>query len=306
MSKTIIFMAVYNGEKYLGEQIESIISQSHPDWSILASDDGSSDDTLNILHAYQQKLGCERLKIFNGPRQGFAKNFISLIQNNLDEGEFFAFSDQDDVWKKEKLSKAIKVLSSIPSDVPAIYCGRTLLVDEDNNFLGYSPLFKKKPSFANALVQSIAGGNTMVFNQSALNLLKKAQYKSEIVSHDWWAYMLITGAGGMVYYDKSPSILYRQHQKNLIGSNKGIFSRLKRLIRVAQGNFKQWNDLNLICLQNNLDLLTSSSQNLVHDFCDFRQSNVFNRVSARRRLNLYRQTFIDNIALTFAFLFKKI
>ena len=116
-----ILLCTYNGSKYLREQLDSLIEQTHKNWILYVSDDGSSDDTLDILHHYQRTLGT-RLFIFEGPRQGFARNFISLIQNPLVDGDYFAFSDQDDIWLDDKLARSLAALQQSRSDVATMYC----------------------------------------------------------------------------------------------------------------------------------------------------------------------------------------
>ena len=104
-----------------------------------------------------------------------------------------------------------------------------------------SILFRRRPSFENALVQSLAGGNTMVFNCAAKRLLEKAG-SLDIVAHDWWTYKLTTAAGGFVVYDPEPSVEYRQHGQNLIGSNSSIFAKIQRIRMLLSNRFRDWND----------------------------------------------------------------
>ena len=151
------------------------------------------------------------------------------------KAEFYAFSDQDDVWMEDKLTRVMAYFGmNSESELPRVYCGRTQLVDEKLNFIGFSPLFSLLRSFRNAVVQSIAGGNTMVFNQAAKELLEKAGMQ-QVVSHDWWLYQLIKGAGGVVYYDPEPSILYRQHEGCMVGANSSIMARVDRMAYVLNG-----------------------------------------------------------------------
>src|SRR3546814_1588664 len=103
------------------------------------------------------------------------------------------------------------------------------------------------------LVQSIAGGNTMVFNRSAHVLLQEAGDLLNLPSHDWWAYQLISGAGGRVYYDAEPNVLYRQHEANIVGSNSGISARLTRIRLLLGGRFHQWNEQTLHALDSMRD-----------------------------------------------------
>jgi len=114
-----------------------------------------------------------------------------------------------------------------------------------------SPLFKKPPSFSNALVQSIAGDNTMAFNKALRDLIVQSTTNTQAVSHDWWCYQIISGAGGVVLYDTKPSLNYRQHQENLVGSNDNWFARLTLVRYLWEGKLRFWNDINLTALVKN-------------------------------------------------------
>jgi hypothetical protein len=111
--------------------------------------------------------------IHAGPAEGSTANFLSLTCRADIDADYFAYADQDDVWESDKLERAVNWLKTIPEGVPALYGSRTLLVDARNQHIGYSPLFEREPNFRNALVQSIAGGNTMVFNRAARDLLRR-------------------------------------------------------------------------------------------------------------------------------------
>ena len=159
-----VLICTHDGARFLAEQLDSIISQDYKKISLWASDDGSKDDTKKILARYQSLDKNNRFTIHYGPREGFAANFHSLICHLDIQADYFAYSDQDDVWEPDKLSCAIAKLENVPSGVPALYCSRTILIDESGHYIGLSPLFEKPPSFANALVQNVGGGNTMVMN----------------------------------------------------------------------------------------------------------------------------------------------
>ena len=149
MQHVAILLSTYNGELFLKEQLDSLIAQSHSNWTIFASDDGSTDETLAILEKYQTKLGDDRLILLNGPRQGFAKNFLSMVKNTSIKADYFAFCDQDDIWLPERLSTAITTLQPIPSNQPALFCSRTRLINEEGRQIGLSPLFGKPTTFKN-------------------------------------------------------------------------------------------------------------------------------------------------------------
>lgn len=305
-SKVIILMATYNGQKYLAEQLDSILAQTHENWEIWASDDGSSDDTIAILQAYQQRLGESRLRIVKGPRKGFAANFLSLVTNTSSEAAYYSFCDQDDEWEPTKIEKALEWLETIDANRPALYCSRTTLVDEQGKHLGFSPLFEKPPGFLNALVQSIAGANTMLFNSAAQQLLKQAGNESNIVSHDWWTYLLVTGAGGVVHYDPQSLINYRQHAANLVGGNSDWRARLQRIRLLFQGRLRQWNDLNTEALLRVSFLLTDKNRHVLEQFARARNSALLPRAIKTKALGVYRQTMFGNIGLAIATVCKKI
>jgi len=243
-------LTTYNGEKYLQDQLDSIAGQTYRNWKLYASDDGSTDSTLDILQRFQRQHGANQVHLFAGPRKGFAQNFLSLIRNPDIRADYFAFCDQDDVWFADKLKRAVTRLNVMPDATSAaVYCSRTRLIDEVGGFIGYSPCFKRPPSFRNALVQSLAGANTMLLNQSARALLARVPITAPVVSHDWLCYLLVTGSGGEVIYDAEPTLDYRQHGGNLIGSNSSWADRLVRVRRMLSGTFRQWNQDNLVALR---------------------------------------------------------
>jgi hypothetical protein len=134
-----------------------------------------------------------------------------------------------------------------------MYCSRTELVDEQKTSIGLSPLFVRQPAFRNALVQSIGGGNTMVFNAAAKQLLEAARV--EVVSHDWWVYQAVSAVGGVIFYDPNPTVQYRQHENNIFGSNADLNAKLSRLRMVFSGRMAAWTDINvnaLISIQSRL------------------------------------------------------
>ena len=234
-SRVAILLCTYHGQHYLGEQLDSFAAQTYENWEVWASDDGSKDDTHAILEDYKSRWDAGRLSIHFGPAEGFAANFLSLTCNASINADFYAYSDQDDVWEADKLARAVQWLESVSADVPALYCSRTRSVDADNNEIGLSPLFAKAPSFANALMQNIGGGNTMVFNNAAREILREAGANKSVITHDWWAYMVVAGCGGCVFYDSKPTLRYRQHSGNLVGTNANWAARLRRVRMLFQG-----------------------------------------------------------------------
>ena len=305
-AKVAILMCAYNGESFLAEQLDSFHRQTHDNWILVVSDDDSQDGTLALLNGYGRSWGAERLRVVHGPKRGFAANFLSLTCRNDIEADFFAWSDQDDIWCEDKLEVALAWLQTIPQHIPALYCGRTQLISESGSPLGFSPRFCLPPGFANALVQSIAGGNTMVFNQAARNLIREAGVELSIPAHDWWAYQLVSGGGGVVRYDPEPKVGYRQHSENLIGSNSGWSARLVRLRMVFQGRFYEWNEQNIHALESMQHRFSQEQRVTLERFKNARNQTFFRRVLGMRLAGLYRQTLLGNLGLILATLLKKI
>lgn len=301
-----ILLCTYQGEEYLAEQLASFEKQTLTNWQVHASDDDSQDLTRSILENYKCRWSAGRLSIYTGPVQGFVANFISLVKNNTIHADYFAFSDQDDIWQEDKLERAIQNLAQVPADIPALYCSRTRLVDENNKPIKLSPLFTKEPSFANAVMQSLGGGNTMVLNQAARDLLCETCDYMPHISHDWWAYMIVSGCGGRVFYDASPSVHYRQHDTNVVGMNSTWEARLTRLRMLWQGYLRDWNDSNIAALKVMRDKLTPKNQEILDRLDRARKMSCLPRLIELKRSGIHRQTLFDNIGLFAAALFGKI
>lgn len=305
-AKIAVLMCTFNGESFLADQLQSFERQTHSNWTLLVSDDSSRDGTLALLDEYAKRWGESCLKVFPGPQRGFVANFLSLTCRSDIDADFFAWSDQDDIWSEDKLQVALRWLQSLPAHIPALYCGRTQLVCEAGVPSGMSPRFAFPPRFANALVQSIAGGNTMVFNRAAHSLICEAGADVDVPSHDWWLYQLISGAGGLVHYDPIPRLQYRQHDENLIGSNSSWSARLQRLQMLFQGRFCEWNEQNIQALETMRHRLTPEHQETLGLFKTARVQKLPQRLLGFMRAGLYRQTLFGNLGLIFATLLKKI
>lgn len=299
-----ILLCTYNGAAYLREQLDSFIAQTHRHWCLWVSDDGSTDGTLQILEDYQRQLG-QRMTVLEGPGKGFAQNFISLIRNPQISSDAYAFSDQDDIWMADKLQRSLGALD-MKTAKPMLYCSRTKLIDGNGSPIGYTPLFKKRPSFRNALVQSIAGANTMLINEAARRLLSRTAVDAQVVAHDWLTYLVVSGCGGCVVYDPRPTLLYRQHGGNLIGANNGFISRLTRVRKMLGGRFRTWNEQNISLMRLFVTEFTAENQKTFAQFTQLRDGSLLHRVSALRASGLYRQTLAGTLSLHAAVILRRV
>jgi glycosyltransferase involved in cell wall biosynthesis len=304
-----ILLATYQGEAYLKAQLDSLAAQTYPHWRLYVSDDGSTDSTLNIIKEFSQTT-TNSVTIFHGPCKGVTRNFLNLISkmDSYCDKDLYAFCDQDDVWLPEKLNIAVQHYKkqTLKASQPYLYCSSTNIVDANLNFKSLSQKRPKPPSFGNALVQNIASGNTMIFNDALLNLMKRIRAEN-VVIHDWLAYQLATGCDGVVYYDHSPQVLYRQHNSNLIGSNSGLMSRFSRLQGLLGGEIKRWANQTEAAMESISQHLSS---NALEQFIFFKKirwlSNLWIRLVIFYKSNLIRQTQIGRISLLMAVVFKLI
>ena len=293
--QTSILLCSYQGAAHLAEQLDSINEQTNADWILSVSDDGSTDETLLILEGYRSLWGADRLSVLRGPSQGFKANFKSLTCRAEIDADFFAWADQDDIWESDKLARAGAWLASVPADVPALYGTRTLLTDADDQPIGMSPLFTRPPSFANALVQCIAGCNTMVFNRAARELFIEATSQGDALPPDWLMYLLVSGCGGQVHYDPWPSVRYRQHGQNLSGSNLSLRGRWQRARLLMGGEFRGWVGANLKRLSHIRHRMPAHHLVVLDEFTRARQRRLPGRLIGFWRSGIHRQTALGNV-----------
>ena len=211
-----ILLSTYNGARYLKPLMESLLAQDFPDVEILVRDDGSSDSTTDLLRAYATTRAT--VKVIPGIHLGFIRSFFTLLKLASPTADYLALCDQDDVWREDKVSRAVAFLRRCPSEIPALYCSRLAVVDEDLQPLKYSDLPRRGLSFRNALVENQVTGCTSLLNEATRRLLTRVP--SACISHDWWMYLVVS-AFGTVVYDEEPRILYRRHASNIFGVPAG-------------------------------------------------------------------------------------
>lgn len=224
MKKVDVLLSTYNGEKYLKEQIDSILKQENVEVRVVIRDDGSTDSTLDIIQEYID-LNYPVLLI-KGENIGVVKSFLYLASLEA-SADYYAFCDQDDVWKTEKLSIAVGKLND--KKEPGLYLSDTTAVDEElhqieNQILSDNQ--KRAYILEEVLLSNNATGCTMVFNAELKKMLN-TYTPQKLIMHDHWLYALCIALGGYVYFDKNSYINYRQHGNNSVGSKISISNRIK-------------------------------------------------------------------------------
>lgn len=225
MDKVLVLMSTYNGEKYIKEQIESILKQEQVEVSLLIRDDGSIDKTKEIIKDFESKNN--NITFYEGKNLGPARSFMDLI-NKAEDFDYYAFSDQDDVWDSKKLISAIKKLDG---DKTALYMSAVEIVDEDLNFVEIKKI-SGNFCFEGEMVKNFAIGCTQVFNKALCDEIKK--YNPEyLIMHDSWITRVCYAIGGNVIIDDNAYIKYRQHGNNVLGYKDEGFQKLKRQFKIA-------------------------------------------------------------------------
>jgi glycosyltransferase involved in cell wall biosynthesis len=297
-SHVAILLATKNGARFVGEQLRSFAQQTHEDWSLHVSDDGSEDTTLDILRDFSDRCS-QSVKIVGGPRCGAAANFMSLAWSDID-APFFAFSDQDDIWLPNKLSRALGQLAELPADMPAMYCARTEIVDVDGKHVRFSPELRRGLSFENALAENVASGNTIVFNRATKMLLERLR-SLPFAAHDWAIYQIVTAVRGVAILDREPCLKYRQHERNHLGSNAGLDAKLMRLRLLFKDTLKEWNDLNTTVLDQLKDRMGPTELDVLTRFQAARHAtSPIERLRLLRESRVRRQTRLGNLGMQFA------
>ena len=237
--KIAILLATYNGEKYISEQIDSILAQSEKDWVLYIHDDGSKDGTWQILEEYAKKYP-EQIILVEGPATGGAKtNFLYLFEQV--EAPFYMCCDQDDVWLPNKIEITKKEMENLirgDEDKACLVFTELCVVDGELNILAekmsdYQGLDCVNLKFNRALIQNVVTGCTMMVNQVLRDELTRIEDYESVLMHDWWA-LLVATRFGKVGFVESATILYRQHGNNGVGATNAA-SFLYKLKRMLQG-----------------------------------------------------------------------
>ncbi len=255
-----ILMATRDGARWLPAQLESFLAQTHGNWSLWVSDDGSMDDTRAIVTDFARRHPRHDVRLFDGPCRGAAANFLSLLRHpDLPPG-IVALSDQDDVWLPFKIDRA---LDHVAGAGAVLYGGQSLHAGPDLRITGRSRTGGAVASFGNALVQNLVSGHSAVLSAEALEIVRRAGDPGTVPFHDWWLYLLLSGAGARVIVDPAAVLLYRQHDRNLLGAHAGPRAHLRRMRAIARGDYRAWVDANLGALGRVEPFLTEDARGVL-------------------------------------------
>lgn len=293
--KVVVLLSTYNGEKYIKEQIDSILSQTYPNIKIIVRDDGSKDETISILKQYEKN---HQIELHLGENKGFIDSFIELL--NMEEADYYSFADQDDIWKKEKIQRAIEQLELQDFNKPQLYCSNYEICDENGNFVAKHKS-AKNISFANSLVECIAPGMTMVINHKARQLLL-AKNMHLCYYHDWWMYLVCISMGNVIY-DEFESVLYRRHKETVTNRENNLIKfqiwRLKQIF--LNDYFKKTKQQIKSFYQEYKTELSEDNRKIILRFIS---SSIKNTIQKITYLKPYRNGILDEILIRILFIFQ--
>lgn len=287
MYNVTVFMSAYKGEKYIEEQINSIFNQKNCNVLLKIRDDGSPDNTIRII----ESLDYSNIDLIKGNNLGFGKSFLTLVCNDDSESEFYAFSDQDDVWLDEKLCRACQILEL--EEGPALYCGTPIYVDSElkpisgnGGMLDELPIGKIESK--QVICLGIFGlGCTYVWNKKFQDIIKKKDITAFPFSHDNFLSVL-AACVGIVYKDQNRYFLYRQHSNNVSG-NKNNKKTKNIFLRIIKGLSRQ-SKLN----KEKNDTAFETRKCILEEFANFIRPDI--KVILRDSIN-YRKSFLSKIRL---------
>lgn len=308
-NKTVaILMATYNGEKYIEEQIESILNQTYQNFVLFIRDDSSTDNTLQIIEKYVEKYPEKIVNVEDEKNaKGACNNFMYLLEHvySLNKYDMFMFSDQDDFWLEDKVEATIKEYSRVNNKEQPILIHTDLNVVDaqlnviDESFLEYSNLNGKCNKFNNYLIQNNVTGCTTFINKSLVNLVKFDI--KDIRMHDWYFALLASAFGQVIYIDKA-TIKYRQHGGNVLGAKKvdGFSAIYKKILKNFKDNTIR-KDLNELFIQaesfrkNYYEALDQTKKEIIDAFCNIKNSNKIRKIIIINKNKFYKQGLIRKI-----------
>lgn len=291
--KILVLLSTYNGEKYLKEQIESILNQKTiHEVEIMVRDDGSCDNTIEILKFYEEHYPT-RVMVYFEENIGYIKSYFELI-SKAQGYDYYALSDQDDVWLEDKIETAISKLLACKEEGPLLYGSCSYLVNDQLERMGETQKNLRGITWDNLLIQNFFPGHTQVFNEQLCRILKKDIDCSKIYVHDFWiTYMAFLY--GKIIFDNESHTLYRQHGQNTVGFGKNslewICERMKRIGN--SDNKKIAMQIQYFYEQCQCDMekeLRGKVKDFIHS-----QGNLWTRCKYLYRTKLYRQKKFETL-----------
>lgn len=295
-------MCTYNGARYLQQQLDSFAAQQDVDWHLVVSDDGSDDATCAIVEDFAKTHPVTLFRNIRqdsdlAPTQRAARNYMATLTRPdlpLGPDTHVALSDQDDIWRPDKLAHGLRMLQTRRAKA-AVYGGQSCHVRADGTVLGPSRMPARPPGLRNALVQNVVSGHSALMTPAAMARLVAAGVPDGIWYHDWWIYLLLSATGADVLVDDHIGLDYRQHASNLMGRGQGTAARLTRLGQILNGAYGRWMQANLTALARSPVTLTPDARTALTLLTE---APVTSR--SLRQAGVYRQRTLETFCLHLA------
>ena len=292
-----VLLAVYNGEKYLKAQIDSLLNQTVKDIKIIIRDDGSTDNSPFIINEYCKKYS-QIVSKLSGKATGSAKcNFAELLYNCDDD--YIMFCDQDDVWLPQKVEKTITAMKSAEGEnreTPVLVHSDLKVVDQDlnvisNSFFEFQRLNQDSITLPKLLVQNYVTGCTVMINRALKQ--KCGKIPNECVMHDWWL-ALTAQLFGKIVCISEPLMLYRQHSGNQVGAKASygialIKRKLATLNKVRENYNATYSQAQAI-LDKYADQIENQERKLLEIYISIPHKNKFKRIHLVRKYGFKKGT----------------
>ena len=288
-----VVLATYEGARFLPEQLQSISSQSRQPDHLVLRDDGSSDQSVQIVRNWAQANGID-LQELTGPRLGPSRSFLLALQLSKPADIFF-FCDQDDVWLPQKIARALQIVPCGKGSIATLLATQLEIVDEQLMHIRLSQL-PGHLSFASATCESLLTGCTMAFNSSFRDQLVKGLPEFAAM-HDWWCYLIATGVRDMkIHFDPLPTLRYRQHGSNALGAGPtGLVAALARMKRFfGPRTFVRSNQLRELRRLHGSSL-TPEALSLLDQLVPVTKPSSFLRVKSAIFAPIHRQTIFSTL-----------
>lgn len=294
--KTIlVLMSTFNGEKYLKEQIDSILNQkTEHEVHLWIRDDGSQDHTCEIVKEYISKFS-EAIEFSKGSNLGYNASFFQLI-NAAGGYDYYSISDQDDIWLDDKLQIACDTIDMQKNSGPILYASTSYLVHNELKPYGTTRKKQRPLSMYNTIIQNICPGHTQVMNNAMINLLKNDVDTSRIYVYDSWITNM-ANLYGTIVFDNTAHTFYRQYEGNQLGSGRGKLGQLlASLKRVKKGDGLNYRKQIEYFIEMNKDMLVEKGY--YEEIARFISAETFwEKAKYLCTTKLYRQSRIESYAL---------
>lgn len=293
--RILVLLSSYNGERYIERQIDSILNQTVRDsLHITIRDDGSKDNTCSIVNELKARYP-GKIDLIQGKNVGFNASFFELLKS-ASGYDYYAFSDQDDVWLDSKLEIAVKTLEQEEFHGPMLYASTSYLVRDDLKPYGQTRRKRRAFSIYNTIIQNICPGHTQVMNQSLLDLVTQKPIEPDnLYAYDSWV-MCYATLYGKVLFDNRSFTYYRQHEKNQQGSGGNWIGQLAASARhnLEGDNLKYRKQIRYFIEQNKEKLVEIGAYAELSVLIT--EKDFLRRVRYILRSKLYRQSLLETIA----------